>query len=370
MLVVAVDRLLGNGEGRIETFTASFGDPRYDEDSFADRIPRRNHWQRHVVRIDADECWDALVRGLWYQEAPFGGVATVAYHKLHAEARKRGVIVLLEAQGADEIFAGYPYFRPAYWRDLLDAGRYQALRSEWRALPREERRKWIDHLRKLLRTGTLAVHYDGTSHLRETGLARDLVQMANGAPDFEAPFSSHLENALWRDTRHTKLPRVLRMNDRLSMASSTELREPFLDHRIVEFAFKLPASQKIRLGQGKYVQRHALRAQLPASVRTEPKRMVVTPQREWFRGSLRRRAEDILSSRSFAERGLFEPKSAQAVFRAFADGQGDNAFFIWQWVNVELWFRTFIDADTRAGSRTLAEVYDDPWKRTTIGETA
>jgi asparagine synthase (glutamine-hydrolysing) len=357
MIAALADQLLGEGEGHVETFTAGFGDARYDEECFADQIPRRTQWRRHIVRIEPDECWDLLRPGMWHQEAPFGGVATIAYHKLHAHARACGVTVLLEAQGADEILAGYPHFRAPYWRDLLESRQYLRLRAEWRAIPRDERRMWIDHTRRLMRRGGLSVHYDGTSHLSPDGLSADLIEIAGAEPTFDLPARTHLDAALWCDTRYKKLPRVLRMNDRLSMASSTELREPFLDHRVVEFAFRLPAEQKIRFGSGKYLQRHAMRGLLPSSLASQPKRMVVTPQREWLRGPLRRRVEELLASKRFAERGMFDARLAQSSFQAFARGVGDNSFFVWQWINAEMWFQTFIDDQRYRQKPDLAHVY-------------
>jgi asparagine synthase (glutamine-hydrolysing) len=358
MMMIIVDRLVGDGKGSMETFTASFGDPRYDEESFADRVPHRNQWQRHVVRTTPQECWDLLQVGLWNQEAPFGGLATVAYHKLHAEARRRGIIVLLEAQGVDEIFAGYPYFLPAYWRDLLEQGHHAQLRREMRALSPSERQRWLGHLRSLMVKGSFSAHYDGTSHLAVTGISADTVKRAGQIPKFEnTSSSSHLTNALWRDTRYAKLPRVLRMNDRLSMAAGTELREPFLDHRVVEFSFRLPSDQKIRLGQGKFLLRYAMRQLLPAEVIHHPKRTVVTPQREWLRGPLRSLVLDLLASRTFAERGWFDVPAAKKCFVEFADGKGDNSFFVWQWINAELWCRLFIDATGQHTKIKLDEVY-------------
>ena len=84
-----------------------------------------------------------------------------------------------------------------------------------------------------------------------------------------------------------KLPRVLRMNDRLSMAHSRELRVPFLDHRVVEFAFRLDDDKKLRGGEGKAIMRRLLDRKLGGSFGSTPKRAVVTPQREWIRGPLR-----------------------------------------------------------------------------------
>jgi asparagine synthase (glutamine-hydrolysing) len=370
MLVATADQLIGDGNGRMETFTLSFGDPQYDEQSFADQVPRRNEWLRHVVVIKPEECWNLLTPGLWHQEAPFGGVATVGYHKLHREARRQGIVVLLDGQGADETLAGYPYFRPHYWCDLLEAKQSATLRRELRALPADERAEWLAHTRALMRLNDLSLHYDGTSTVPAAGLSPDLVQRAARRPGFERPFADRLSSALWRDTRHTKLPRVLRMNDRLSMASSAELREPFLDHRIVELAFRLPSRQKIRLGQGKFVQRHALRTILAPRIHEQAKRLVVTPQREWFRGAFQPLTEEVLHSKSFAQRGLFSPGQAQRAYADFAGGRGDNSFFAWQWINTELWFRTFIDGSTRPRVQSLDAIYAGRHAEATPGQSA
>jgi len=168
-------------------------------------------------------------------------------------------------------------------------------------------------------------------------------QQAGEGPVFPAPFRDRLTNALYRDLRFTKLPRVLRMNDRLSMAFSRELREPYLDHRLVELMFRLPARQKIRDGATKYILRHAMMGRLPDGVCSTEKRPVVTPQREWLRGALRPFVAEVIHSRSFAERGWFDAARVRQEYRKFCEGGGENSFFVWQWVNTELWFRSFVD---------------------------
>jgi asparagine synthase (glutamine-hydrolysing) len=205
-------------------------------------------------------------------------------------------------------------------------------------------RQWdVEAVRRLQSGAGLNTYQDSTSHLRPQCVLTDVHKLAGRQPLFSQPFRDHLANALYRDLRYTKLPRVLRMNDRLSMAFSRELREPYLDHRVVEFMFRLPGRQKIRLGQSKYLLRYAMTGRLPDSVRLAGKRGVVTPQREWLRTILRPQVEEIINSRSFSERGLFNVEEVRATYRRFCAGDGDNAFFVWQWVNTELWFRCFVD---------------------------
>jgi asparagine synthase (glutamine-hydrolysing) len=142
---------------------------------------------------------------------------------------------------------------------------------------------------------------------------------------------------------HTKLPRVLRMNDKLSMATGIELRVPFLDHRLVEFAFTLPNHLKIRNGQGKFILREMSRAYLPKSLITQNKISVVTPQTLWLKTELKAWVSDIINSTSFKTREIFDNHAIQSAYAQFIDTDQNNSFFVWQWLNTELWFQKFID---------------------------
>ena len=356
-LLVTIDQLLEK-EARLETFTASFDDERYDEQEWASEVPHRAHWVRRVERLDKADVWDMAYQAMWHQEAPFGGVATVAYHHLHTIARDVGITVLLEGQGVDELLAGYNYFRPFFCLDLLEQGRWQHLRQTLRSGSVNPSDR-LESVRRL-RDGTrLLVYQDGTSHLRPECILPDLKSMTGPIPDFPQPFSDHLSNALYRDLRFTKLPRVLRMNDRLSMASSRELREPYLDHRVVEFLFRLPGDQKIRLEHSKFLLRHAMAKRLPDIVRLAEKRGVVTPQREWLRTVLRPEVHEMIRSKSFAERCLFDPREVELAHDRFCEGKDHNAFFVWQWVNAELWFRRFVDQPINPPKLNEVPVYRD-----------
>jgi asparagine synthase (glutamine-hydrolysing) len=236
-----------------------------------------------------------------HEEAPFGGIATLAYYNLHRRIREQGVTVVLEGQGLDEMFAGY-----SYYQSPDRAGTYQ----------------------------------DGSSFLRPETLGPQFRE-GSGPLGFAEPFASALDNRLYRDIRHTKLPRVLRMNDRLSMAFGRELRPPFLDHRIVELSFRFGDRMKLRDGRGKSLVRMLMAKKGLAQAAGTDKRAVVTPQREWLREPLRGRIQDVISSAAFRESGAFDPVAVQRAFDTYCEGEGDNAFFIWQWLNFDSWRRVF-----------------------------
>lgn len=341
-LMITVDKLL-KAEGEVQTFTASFADPNYDEQEFASQVSRHTQWIRQIQRLNKDDVWDLSTKALWHQEAPYGGIATLAYHKLHHLAQECGVTVLLEGQGVDEMMAGYNYFRPYYLLDLLEQKNWHALRQEirgWNLRGNSD----LDIIRRLRIGSEVNLYQDGSSFLRPMCVLPGVRAQAGEMPDFPRPFQDHLTNVLYRDLRYTKLPRVLRMNDRLSMAFGRELREPYLDHRIVEFLFRLPGHHKIRMGTNKFLLRNAMENRLPDSIRLAEKRGVVTPQREWLRTYLRPLVEEIIYSRSFIERGLFDVPEVHKTYHQFSQGEGQNSFFVWQWVNTEMWYRQYIDA--------------------------
>jgi asparagine synthase (glutamine-hydrolysing) len=343
-LMVTADRMLTE-QGTIETFTATYGDPRYDEVDYAADVPRRTEWRRNLKVLTASDAWGLVPEAVWHQEAPFGAIATLGYHQLLRHAKESNVTVLLEGQGVDELLAGYAYFRFPFYRDLADAGDLQTLRHEAAAAGDSERDA-LKYAEEVRRGESRNVYQDGTSHLRPECIADELRARAPERVAFPKPYRDHLRSWLYRDFRYSKLPRVLRMNDRLSMASSRELRVVYLDHRLVEFLFRLPASMRIHDGQRKHLLRAATRDSLPDSIRLTPKRAVVTPQREWFQGELKSNIGDLIGSRAFRERGVFDVASVQRAFRDFCAGQSANAFFVWQWVNTELWFQRFCDAAT------------------------
>jgi len=323
----------------IHIFTACFDDPRYDEDEFANRVIEGVRCTRHIARLSPKEVPELAASAMYSQEAPFGGIGTLAYQRAHTEIQRNGLKVALEGQGGDELFAGYAYFEPIYVLDLMEQGAKGEAESAVRAMRDPDT---VMAMAQRVRQGTTQVYQDGTEYLAPQCIDESFI-VDETMPEYPEPYSSRLGNALFRDLTCTKLPRVLRMNDRLAMAYGVELRQPFLDYRLVEFAFRMPSYLKIAKGYGKYILRRAMADRLPRDIVWTRKRPVVTPQREWMVGPLRPWVEDIIKSRSFAQRGLFNVDQVRRTFTGYLDGHMNNAFPIWQWINAELWHRAFVD---------------------------
>lgn len=152
--------------------------------------------------------------------------------------------------------------------------------------------------------------------------------------DYPTPFEEELLNKQYRDLFHTKIPRALRFNDRVSMMYSTELREPFLDHRLVEYAFALPASMKIQNGNVKWALRELAKEYLKSDLVLAPKRPLQTPQREWLSLNLIDWVESniqVLQSNKW-----FKKNELEEAWNQFQKSEKDNTFFLWQWLSVSI----------------------------------
>ena len=229
-----------------------------------------------------------------FQDEPFGGVPTLAYASIFKTASEQGIKVLLDGQGMDEQWAGYDYYT-------------------------NTTNSVIQGVRK--------------SPLRPNLLAKDFYKYAT-QPEYLKPFDNHLLDTQFRDLFYTKIPRALRFNDRISMAYSTELREPFLDYRLVEFAFSQPLEYKISNGQQKYLPRLLAKDFLPNSIRYAPKRPLQTPQREWMGLELKHWVIDNI--KSIEKQSWFNEKEIEKELDQYFKGDQDSSFHLWQMVNAAL----------------------------------
>lgn len=328
------------GDQVTHVFTAAFDDPSYDENEYADIVVAGHSYQRHISRLVPKDVPHLSVSAIRSQEAPFGGIGMLAYETIHNEMQRLGLKVALEGQGGDELFAGYAYFQPEIFLDYVDSHQYRSASNFLRESGDEK--KIIKAARDIV-SGNGNVYQDGTNFLDIACINSDIVKGALPSI-YSKPFQGRLINAQYRDLTETKLVRVLRMNDRKAMAHGVELRQPFLDYRLVEFAFKLPNELKIKNGFGKYLLRKAMFKYLPREIVWTKKRPVVTPQREWMKTYLKEWVLDLISDRRFIERGIFNHNQVSKFFLNYLNNDNiENSFPIWQWINAELWFREFID---------------------------
>lgn len=296
-------------ESDVKAFTFVTGTPEYDELPWVEQMLAQTRHPSVTCRLKPGDVPDLAESVQAHQDEPFGGLPTLAYARLFERARAEGVIVLLDGQGMDEQWAGYDYYLAAM--DGTTAGLVQGAKE------------------KPIRPECLTPEFRTLSE----------------AFEMPRPFPDQLRNLQYRDARYIKIPRALRFNDRVSMRSSTELREPFLDHRLFELALRQPHERKIVNGTRKWLLRRMARQLLPDIVAEAPKRPVQTPQREWLRAPLRQWAGDrIEESLSAYGKSWLNINSVRAEWRNYCDGASDNSFYIWQWINLGLMVKTEVTA--------------------------
>lgn len=298
LLLGLVQRVHGQ-DNQALAFTFTTGDENYDELPWVEQMISRTKHPLIECRLRPDEVPALADSVAAHQDEPFGGLPTLAYAALFEKARQHGVIVLLDGQGLDEQWGGYDYYIDAL------AGRPPAL-----------------------------VQSSSDSALRPHCLRREFLELA---PRWEAPqpFPDPLRNAQYRDARFTKIPRALRYNDRVSMRASTELREPFLDHRLFELALRQPVDRKIKGGVRKTLLRRIAADLIPASLSEAPKRALQTPQREWLRGPLRDWASGMIEEALQAYGGYWlDAESTRQAWRRYLAGESQNSYYVWQWISM------------------------------------
>jgi asparagine synthase (glutamine-hydrolysing) len=169
-----------------------------------------------------------------------------------------------------------------------------------------------------------------------------------------------LDRSLYLDVKTYLVDDILTKVDRMSMAVSLETREPLLDHRLLEFAARVPVSLKLRAGRSKYLLRRLLERKVPSSIVERGKRGFEAPIGEWLRGPLASITAELLTDGRLASRGLFEQREVTRLWTEHQAHAADHRHRLWQLVMLELWFRQFVDvsparhADTMLSAREVA----------------
>jgi asparagine synthase (glutamine-hydrolysing) len=342
----------------VRTFsTAPRGHPRYDELGYARLVADRYATDHHEVLVDDAGMRAFIPELVFHQDEPLSDWTAIPQHFVSRLARDTGTKVVQVGEGADELFHGY--------KGYVDHRRVVVPFQRW--VPRAIRRP----------VGRLAVHATsragrGIRHgeaLYDAGRSR--IPYWGGALGFRGPLKERLVRGDHADSLHTveriwdesarrradadlfqrmtylelrqRLPELLLARlDRIAMASSVEGREPFLDHRLVEFVMALPPQMKHRDGQGKHVLREAMRETLPSAVLDRPKQGFGSPMEEWLRDDFGREAHAAVRSSALTERGLIDYAVVDRVFDAHRAGRGDWSKHLWTLYCASRWYDRWV----------------------------
>ena len=324
------------GDHRRHAFTARFPGFERDEWRFAEVVAgAAGVIEHHAVEPSAADLLAQLDDVVRFQEEPFGSASIYAQWCVMRAARDANVTVLLDGQGADELFGGYP---GANGWALRSEGPTAILRGLTSA---PDRSALLLVLGSEVAPASVAARYRRrkTTPYAAAAVRRDAALLAPPIVDVDG-LETPLARELLRQTFRTSLPELLRYADRNSMAHSREVRLPFLDRRVAEFALSLPPSFLYREGLTKAVLRDAVQDVVPGAILARRDKVgYEPPHASWFaEPSFVARICEVLLDPTARARGLYDYVAIEADARA---GRWRDPTGIWRALNLELWISAF-----------------------------
>ncbi|KVS40666.1 asparagine synthase (glutamine-hydrolyzing) [Burkholderia ubonensis] len=351
----------------VDTFTIGFHEAGYDEAGYAKAVARHLGTRHTELYVTADHALAVVPKLPSIYDEPFSDASQIPTF-LVSELTRRHVKVSLSGDGGDELFGGYTryFLTPRLWRKLHRvpaavrariAAALHALRpdhadqlaavaqSAWSgAEARDTPPRIGDRLHKLghvmtadSRIGLYRLLMSAVHHPERIALAgQEPPTPLDTASAWPADLT-FAEQAMAIDTL-TYLPTdILTKVDRAAMAVSLETRMPFLDHHVVEFAWRLPASVRLPDGRSKVLLRRLLDAYVPASLIDRPKQGFCAPIDHWLRGSLRDWAEALLHPARLREEGFFDAAAVERLWRQHQTGRMNWQHQLWTVLMFQAW---------------------------------
>ncbi len=338
-------------------FSTVYHDVTYDETAEIRTIlePTVEKW--HPIKIGDPDLADVIPKMLAVNDEPIATATWLSHYLLCEATREAGFGTLFGGLGGDELNAGeYEYFF-YFFADLAASGDEAKLSHETA--------KWVEYHDHPIFKKSPEVMRAGLSRLVDLRVPgrclpdparlaryRDYVDpsyfdLSSYRPIMDEPFTSYLKNRTYQDIFRETAPCCLRAADRQATAHGIDISWPFFDHRLSELMFRVPATQKIRDGVTKHLLREAMAGIVPEATRTRiAKTGWNAPAHVWFAtGSGRTLVLDLLATKSFTERGLYDIAKVRTLLDEHRDIVVDkrpvdnHMMFFWQLVNLELWLR-------------------------------
>jgi asparagine synthase (glutamine-hydrolysing) len=305
-----------------------------------DIMERYKSIRPHFFSPGQQEIEEAFLRCTYHADVPLTGSSYVSHYFMMRQAQSEGLRVLIDGQGSDEYLGGYLHsFYPLLSR-LISQGKI------WAAVQTLHHHIRNQHLSSsqvmMILAKTAWTHAMGTDAIYSSEHGRQLRSLGYNGLDSKARFNpqyskNQLENFLQGLIFTTSLPTLLHFNDRNAMSYSIETRVPFLDHRLVEFAFSTPDSDKINAkAETKHLLREAMRTVLPASIveRKDKKGFVTPGESDWLRGPLRHYLDFDAGDLHWLEAG-----KVKAIMEEYKAGSNRQAKLVWRLASLRHWMQ-------------------------------
>ncbi|MFP4475050.1 MAG: asparagine synthase (glutamine-hydrolyzing) [Desulfatibacillaceae bacterium] len=345
------------GHDPVCTYNVDYAEPGpHSESAYAKEVAEAFSTEHHQITMSLDDFVSGLSDTVRSLEEPLADMAAWPILSLCRQSRSSAT-VLLAGTGGDELFGGYGVYAEAAYHKLarhVPDFLWKTLVSPVYALSpfKLPGRNFVKRIRQPVETTFLggSTVYGGLDEEGKTALyTRDFLGSAELAPTVRLcrramsraedatrlGKMSYLDTVMWLADSH------LTMMDKMSMAASMEMRNPLLDHRLVEWAARLPDSHKRTMTRSKIVFRQAMQGTLPESVLTRKKRGFSTPVDIWF-SKPHSEMEDMLFDPGAKTRHLFRPEAIRDLFRRHRQKDGDHSATLFTLLVMELWMREFL----------------------------
>jgi asparagine synthase (glutamine-hydrolysing) len=354
-IVSLMSEMLAADGTRVNTVSACYAEKSVDEKPFMDEVVVKTRAEPHYVFPRAEDVFQRAADITWHQDEPFGSTSIFAQWCVFDEARRQGIKVMLDGQGADEQLAGYHSGFHYYMADLARRGRWLMLvrtigeRRIMHNMPiAEQVWRFIfpllpPQLASMLKRQHQAIVYHewlGSDLLRAYQQKASALQLSSNL--LGLPPVTDIATLCYTMTYGSNLQMLLHWEDRNSMAHSIEARVPFVDHRLVEFNLALGNDHKIVGGDTKRVLRRAMIGILPEKVRQRRDKLgFATPEQAWFRGPLKDLIKQGVESTLQRYPGLLNAEGTRALAKDMLDGKRPVDFKLWRIVNIGIWGERF-----------------------------
>ena len=350
-VVCAVKIIHPNGAistgGQIRTFSAIFPGDAADESRYVKTVCEAAQVEHNPVTPTAVELWHDLSTLVRCQEEPFGSTGIYAQWRVMKRAKERGITVMLDGQGGDELLGGYLHYYINYLLTLKKRKEYSKLLVEG-ALSLDLTRSLIWGYLKRLLVGTAVYR---KSLMKKLAVGSDLV-LADASPKKIIRPLDDLATILEMDANVISLPALLRYEDKNSMWHSVEARVPFLDRQFFEYVSSLPLDRKLRNGWTKHIFRLAMAGILPETIRLRRSKIgFQTPEKKWIE-ELRSRLKEFFSYSNLMATRYYNVEALRELLDK-PKLTYEDANLIWRITNLELWHREFFPATPSVGTGCL-----------------
>jgi asparagine synthase (glutamine-hydrolysing) len=356
-----VAAMAGVSSGPVNTCSIAFDDPKYNESEFAKMVADRYQTQHHVETVTSDDFGLIDTLAHLYDE-PYADSSAIPTYRVCQLARKR-VTVALSGDGGDETFGGYRRYRMHMMEERMRQRFPQAVRGPLfgllgRVYPKAD---WAPRMFRAKTTFEGMARSSVQAYFHSMGFVRDglrnelfsdsLKKQLGGYHAIEV-FNRHAAKAGTDDPlaliqyidTHTYLVGDINTKvDRASMAHSLEVREPLMDHKLVEWVATLPSHMKLRGSNGKHIFKKALEPHLPSDVLYRPKMGFSVPLARWTRGPLRQRVRDALLGGTMMDSGMFNAHALRQVVEQHESGQRDHSTPVWTLLMFEAFLRSAME---------------------------